>query len=177
MPSHRQHQFSQLTLHSFADMIQTSGFATCHFLHCLIQKVQSLIPLSLLVLSGVNRVCRRLFSFCSSLKTVRLMSWLAIKVPLCMYCVDGKVWQTCFRACFCSLLSSGMAAVIKRLAACILTSVARFDVMSIASELTLLTFRLKRLMRSYAATHSMLRKDCMCSCITSMNLQAEGVAD
>ena len=60
---------------------------------------------------------------------------------------------TCFRACFCSLLSSGIAAVINLLAACMLTSVALFDFLSKASELTLLTFLLKRLMRSCKQSH------------------------
>ena len=38
---------------------------------------------------------------------------------------------------------------MNRFAACMLTSVALFDFLSKASELTLLTFLLKRLMRSY----------------------------
>lgn len=55
---------------------------------------------------------------------------------------------TCLRADFCSELSSGIAAVMKRLAACTLISVLRLVLLRMVSDCTLLSFRLYRLMRS-----------------------------
>lgn len=135
-----------------------SGFSSSKPLNGLRNKRQCLIFVELL-LATPSRVRLRL-ALCSDLNDegcntgwitgVMLQFKICSRLQSCRFALKLKKLATWRRACFCCKLSSGIAALMKRLAACILTSVDLLECFSKFSDCSLLIFLLKREMRSYS---------------------------